>query len=128
MTNIKNNHSLGRDGEDFGANFLKKKGHKILARNWRGKYGELDLVSLEDQTLVFTEIKTRASQSFGTPQSAVTTAKQRKLCRAALEFMATGEYANYGVRFDVLALTVVNGKFNYQWFTGAFEFNAGEWF
>lgn len=116
---------LGRDGEDFGARFLESRGHTLLARNWRGRYGELDLVSKDGDTLVFTEVKTRRGQKYGTPQSAVTPAKQKKLCRAALEFITAGGYGDCNVRFDVLAL--IRGKDGFQpaWFVNAFEFDAG---
>lgn len=122
-----NDKLLGKEGENFGALFLESRGHTLLARNWRGRYGELDLVSLDGDTLVFTEVKTRRGQKFGAPQSAVTPAKQKKLCLAALEFITDQGYGNYAIRFDVLALMYTQDGFQPEWFTGAFEFNAGEW-
>lgn len=119
---------LGQQGEDFGALFLECRGHVLLARNWRGRYGELDLVTLDGKTLVFTEIKTRRGQKFGAPQNAVTPAKQRKLCLAAMEFIAAHGYAAYNVRFDVLALRYNHDGFKPEWLPNAFEFNAGDAF
>lgn len=115
---------LGQQGEDFGALFLEWRGHVLLARNWRGRYGELDLVSLEGKTLVFTEVKTRRGQKFGAPQNAVTPAKQRKLCLTALEFITAYGYESYNVRFDVLALQYKHDGFKPEWLQNAFEFSA----
>lgn len=123
-----NDKLLGKEGENFGALFLESRGHTLLARNWRGRYGELDLVSLDGDTLVFTEVKTRRGQKFGAPQNAVTAAKQKKLCLAALEFIAAEGYEDYNVRFDVLALIRSQDGFQPEWFTGAFEFDAGDGF
>lgn len=128
MTKPKNNQALGVSGEAFGANFLEKKGHTLLARNWRGKYGELDLVSLDGNTLVFTEVKTRRGRAFGPPQNAVTPAKQQRLSRAALEFMASGAYDGHNARFDVLALMRTPEGFSVEWLCDAFGFDPGELF
>lgn len=117
---------LGRAGEDCAAGFLQNKGHAILDRNWHGRYGELDIVSLDGETLVFAEVKTRATSKFGAPQEAVSSAKQKRLCKAALEYIAANDDAGRNVRFDVLALTKTPGGYRVEWFPGAFEFYAGE--
>lgn len=122
------NKLLGQQGEDFGALFLEGRGHVLLARNWRGRYGELDLVSLEGKTLVFTEVKTRRGQKFGAPQNAVTRVKQQKLCLTALEFIAAHGYESSNVRFDVLALQYNCDGFKPEWIQNAFEFSAGDVF
>lgn len=115
---------LGQAGETCAANFLQTKGHVLLERNWRGRYGELDIVSLDNGTLVFSEVKTRANAKFGMPQQAVTPAKQKRLCKAALEYLCVHDYAAYNMRFDVLALTKTVDGYRVEWFPNAFEFYA----
>ncbi len=70
-------------GEDAAANFLKKKGYLILERNFRKGYGEVDIIGIKDNTLVFIEVKTRSSSYFGTPLEAITPRKLRILIRGA---------------------------------------------
>ena len=118
--------TLGNDGESCAAAFLQNRRHTILARNWRGRYGEIDIVSLEGQTLVFSEVKTRTNQKFGPPQQAVTPAKQKRLCKAALEYICAHACADRNVRFDVLALTKIVDGYQVEWFANAFEFYIDE--
>lgn len=126
MTIQNHKQILGKNGEDFGIMFLQHKGHVIIARNWRGKYGELDIVSMDGTTLVFTEVKTRRGQKFGSPQSAVTLLKQKHLCLAALEYITANGYNDCGVRFDVLALIQTTEGFKPEWIANAFEFMLDE--
>ena len=126
MTIQNHKQKLGKTGEDFGVAFLQRKGHVIIARNWRGKYGELDIVSMDGATLVFTEVKTRRGQKFGTPQSAVTPLKQKHLCLAALEYITANGYSDYNARFDVLALMQTTEGFKPEWLENAFEFMLDE--
>lgn len=121
---VNNKQSLGKAGEDFAAGLLQNHGHVIVARNWHGRYGELDIVSNEGSTLVISEVKTRRSQKFGAPQQAVTAAKQKRLSLAALEFMQAQGMADRNVRFDVIALIWNGNEFRVNWLKNAFEFNA----
>ncbi|MEG1774632.1 MAG: YraN family protein, partial [Oscillospiraceae bacterium] len=78
----------GVRGEQFAACMLLGDGYEILARNYRTRRGELDLVAKKGDTLAFIEVKTRSARSLGSPASAVTPAKQRCLIRAALDYLA----------------------------------------
>ena len=96
--------ALGQAGEDRAAAWYRARGYEVLARNWRCRDGELDLVVAKARTLVFVEVKTRRTDRFGIPAEAVTPAKQRRLralARHSLE--ATGERAP-GLRFDVVSI------------------------
>lgn len=76
-----------RLGEDIATNYLQKKGYRILERNFRKGYGEIDIIAVKDNTLVFVEVKTRKSNSYGTPLESITHWKIRPLVRTA-EFYA----------------------------------------
>lgn len=73
---------LGILGEDLAVNFLKKNGYKTLQRNFRSKFGEIDIVAQDKDTLVFVEVKTRWSEKFGLPEEAITSWKIKRMTRA----------------------------------------------
>jgi putative endonuclease len=109
--------SLGRWGEKRCEKFLKRKGLKTLTRNFSCKTGEIDLVMVDsDGTLVFVEVKTRASEDFSPSssmghlpaESAVTKTKQTRMLRTARYFLATNNIENRPFRFDVV--TIVLGE------------------
>ena len=78
----------GKWAEDLVARWYEQHGYVIVARNWRSKRGELDVVACKDSVLVVCEVKARASNAFGTPAEAVTLAKQLKVRRATADFRA----------------------------------------
>jgi putative endonuclease len=96
--------SLGRRGEERAADYLRKKGMKILGRNVRTPVGELDIVARHRRLLVFVEVKTRRGVSHGYPQEAVGATKQRQILRAAQWYMAEKKIENLQARFDVVAV------------------------
>jgi putative endonuclease len=100
---------LGARGEQLVAEWYAARGYRIVARNWRCREGEIDLVVWSRRgDLVFCEVKTRSSARFGVPAEAVTAAKQRRLRVLAARFLATHgrEVAGRrGLRFDVAAVT-----------------------
>jgi putative endonuclease len=92
----------GQWGEAVAERFLRRHGFRVLARRWRHKKDELDLVVREGDTLVFVEVKTRASEIMGRPFSAVDRAKRRALGRAALRYMQRLAHKPPTFRFDVI--------------------------
>ena len=95
---------LGAHGERVAARRYEAAGYEVVARNWRCRDGELDLVVRGPDVLVFCEVKTRSSKRFGIPAEAVTPAKQRRIRRLAQRFCAeTGERARE-LRFDVVSV------------------------
>ncbi|MCX6704527.1 MAG: YraN family protein [Candidatus Woesebacteria bacterium] len=100
----------GKLAEDFAINLLGKNGYKVIDRNFRSKFGEIDIVAIKDGVLVFVEVKARWSFKFGKPEEAVTPSKLWKIGR-------TGEYYSLlhpdlpkNLRIDVVALEIENGK------------------
>jgi putative endonuclease len=96
---------LGVAGEDAVARWYEGAGYDVLDRNWRCRDGELDLVASRGDTLVFCEVKTRASARFGTPFEAVTPTKQRRLRNLALRWLAEHGTHRRTLRFDVASVT-----------------------
>ncbi len=97
------------EGEDAAQRFLEARGLKVLARNWRLKMGELDIVAMDGPTIVFVEVKTRKTASFMEPSGAVNWKKQQKLRRLAEAFMKFRNPTFESARFDVVSV-VFDGR------------------
>jgi putative endonuclease len=95
----------GRRGEQVAARHLKRCGYIILARNYRAAGAEIDLVALDDATLVFVEVKFRVGSDFGTPLEAVDMEKRERIRRAAHAFAEWRGVPDLPARFDVVALS-----------------------
>ena len=96
---------LGRKGERIACRWLLRRGFDILARRWRGRRGELDIVAFEGDLLVFLEVKTRLSARYGEPWEFVDRHKQLILQRTAEEFIAEYDLGQYAYRFDIVSIT-----------------------
>jgi putative endonuclease len=79
---------FGRDSEAAAARYLRRAGYRIVARNYRTPFGEIDLVAYDGSVLAFIEVKARRNERFGAPQTAVTADKRRRLTRVALAYLA----------------------------------------
>jgi putative endonuclease len=95
---------LGRRGEDLAATHLTSKGFVIVERNWRCAHGEIDLVARDGDQIVFVEVKTRSSVSFGHPLEAITVAKLARLRRLAGVWRAAHPEAGGRIRIDAVAV------------------------
>lgn len=95
---------LGIKGEEAAAAFLERVGMTIEARNWTCKQGEADIVARDGDALVFVEVKTRRGVEHGTPEDAVTAAKQKRYAKLAKAYLATLEEPEVEVRFDVVTI------------------------
>jgi putative endonuclease len=96
---------FGREGESAALRFLKKKGYRILEKNFRSKVGEIDIIAEQDGVIVFVEVKARADHEFGHPLNALTPAKQKKIIQTAQSFLSRKRISDKPMRFDVVALT-----------------------
>ena len=99
------NSSWERKGSESPRRTSKKKGYRIVERNYRCALGELDLIVLDRRVLVFVEVKTRTGDGFGTPLEAVEFRKQRKMIQAAQYFMAQKGLQQRDSRFDVVGIS-----------------------
>ncbi|HAZ27012.1 TPA: YraN family protein [Candidatus Acetothermia bacterium] len=92
----------GKGAEDLACRYLRDQGMRVVARNWRWRGGEVDIVVRDGPTLVFVEVKGRSGEGFGAPEEAVTRRKREHLWRSAQAFL--GATAAVPVRFDVVAV------------------------
>jgi putative endonuclease len=100
--------ALGAEAEARAAEFLQRKGYRIVDRNWTCRGGEIDLVCLDgDGTIVFVEVRARASTRHGTPLETVVDGKRRRLVRAAAIYLHMKQREDAACRFDVVALVGV---------------------
>lgn len=97
------NQQLGALGENFAAEWLRKNGYQILDQNWRGTRVELDIVAATKNAIVFVEVKTRSSNTYGFPAEAVTPKKLENIKSAALEWLAKHR-VNGQLRIDVISV------------------------
>lgn len=95
---------LGRLGEALARDYLIDMGYTILAMNYRTPFGELDLIAQEQDTIVFVEVRTRSTSSFGTPLESITSVKRERLVRLALQFCAHHCLYSKNLRFDVIGI------------------------
>lgn len=94
----------GKQGEDAAVAYLKNKGHTILERNFSIRGGEIDIISLHNNVLVFTEVKTRSSHMFGTPLEAITSSKLKKLVHTAEYYAMTHKNLPSLMRIDAISV------------------------
>lgn len=106
-------YDLGKAGEEVALKYLKRKKFKIIKKGFRLYKGEIDVIAYDRKTLVFIEVKTRRSSSFGLPEESVTTAKQRQIKKIAQGFIAFNNLENVECRFDVISL-IFNKRYGYS--------------
>lgn len=99
--------------------YLCRRGLKPVTRNFRCRFGEIDLILRDADTLVFVEVRYRSSSRYGQPQETVTPRKQARMIAAAAFYLA-GTLVNSPTRFDVVALTQESGQLRIQWIANAF--------
>lgn len=113
---------FGNRGEQLAADYLRKQGYEIVARQVRNRAGEIDIIARHQQRIVFVEVKTRSSHKAGHPAEAVDRHKQTQIARAALIWLKHHKLLNQGCRFDVIAITWHNDKQpQIEHFIAAFE-------
>ena len=110
----------GHETESFACDFLKRQGLKFVERNFRCRYGEIDLIMREKDTLVFVEVRYRTNNHYGGAASSITPAKQKRLRTTAEIYLQKTANINSNVRFDVVALTNnTSEQFDIEWIKNA---------
>ena len=104
------NKMFGNRGERLAAKYLKRKGYRILARQARNRFGEIDIIALDGDSIVFVEVKTRSSDVAGHPAEAVTHQKQRQITKTALVWLKSKGLTDRRCRFDVIAISFKSGN------------------
>jgi len=95
---------LGDSGEKIARDFLKKKGYQIRETNFRCREGEIDIIAQKKGCLVFVEVRTKTSSSFGSPEESVTFAKKEKLIASALSYLNSHQNLPESWRLDFVAV------------------------
>lgn len=98
------NQALGSTGENLACSELQRRGYAILARRYRTRFGEIDVIARDGETIAFVEVKTRANLAYGRPAEAVTFRKQRRLGLAALDYLVRRGLEGSQCRFDIVSI------------------------
>ena len=96
--------SIGVEGEEIAARFLENRGYQILETNYRTRFGEIDIIGLDDEIIVFIEVKLRSGKTYGFPSEAVDHKKQSQIIRVARYFLSRKRMANIICRFDTVSI------------------------
>jgi len=95
---------VGAIGEKLAADLLKKRGYKIIQRNFRCREGEIDIIAQKDECIVFVEVRTKKNTAFGTPEESVTLSKREKLIALANTYIQAYDKPPQSWRIDVVAV------------------------
>jgi putative endonuclease len=113
-------NTLGKEGEELAVTFCRKKGYRVLEKNYKTAFGEIDIIARDGKVVVFIEVKTRADDTFGYPFEAVNARKREKIRKVALCFMKKFKQ-EVPARFDVLSISFEDGKKRVEHIIDAFE-------
>ena len=111
-------------GEDLACRELSRRGYAILARRYRTRLGEIDIVARDGETVVFFEVKARNNAAFGGAAAAVTAWKQQRVARMASDFLTRERCGDVRCRFDVVAIDCEDGRPRIEVYPDAFTCNT----
>lgn len=105
------NNQTGNSGEALACGFLEKKNYTILQTNYKNKIGEIDIIAMQNNVIVFVEVKTRSSFKLGLPREAINYYKQKKIVNTAICYLKQkGLYDKCLVRFDCIEIYDLNNN------------------
>ncbi len=104
-------HQIGKLGEDLAVKYLEQIGYKVIERNFECRQGEIDIIALDKNEIVFIEVKTRTSIKFGTPIDAVNEIKQKHLLKAVKYYLYSRNLENEFVRIDVIEIYLYEHRY-----------------
>lgn len=111
----------GTAAEDLALRYLEARGLTLVARNFRCRTGELDLIMRDREQLVFVEVRSRRHSRYGTPAESVTRTKQQRLLRAAAFYLQRQRLLDAPCRFDVVAILQAEDEPRMEWIRDAFQ-------
>jgi putative endonuclease len=106
----KNTRKSGNFGEDLAVELLKRRGYKILTRNFHSHFGEIDVIAKDGDTLVFVEVKARWNKKYGAPEEAITPTKIYRIKKTAEFYLLLHNLKTSKLRIEVIALQFFEGK------------------
>ena len=113
--------ALGNVGEDLACEELERRGYAIIARRYRRRGGELDIIARDGKTMVFVEVKAREGRAFGEACEAVTPNKRRTITRLALDYLMRHRLTECACRFDVVSIHFESGTPLIEVYQNAFD-------
>ncbi len=108
--------TLGKWGEDEAANFLINEGVNILGKNIYTEFGEIDILGIQDNILLFVEVKTSQTHKYGFPEVSVNMRKMDHMIKAAQKYLQDNEEFSYDWRIDVISIELKSGESEIKWF------------
>lgn len=108
------NRAIGSYGEEIAENYLIKKGYILLDKNYRNRYGEIDLICKFKDIIVFIEVKSRYNTLYGLPKESVTYFKQKRILNLCNYYIITKRLFNYNCRFDVIEIYFNNRNNDFE--------------
>ena len=122
MANKPTSLQIGNAAESLACDYLQQHGLKLICRNYRAPYGELDLIMRDHDYMVFVEVRFRRHARYGSGADSVTASKQDKLIKTALYYLQRHpKQAKQPVRFDVVSLSAVDDRSDIEWIKDAFQ-------
>lgn len=117
------NKDIGSFGEDLSINYLIDNGYYILEKNYRNKIGEIDVICKKNNLLIFIEVKSRYTNSYGFPIESVTYYKRKQIIKVSMLYIILNKYNNFNIRYDVIEVffNKNNDLFNINHTTDAFR-------
>ena len=113
-----NQNNTGLDAEKLAANYLMDHGLKILERNYHCHFGEIDLIMMDNKTIVFVEVRLRTNNRFGSAAASITPLKQQKIILTAQHYLQ--QRGDYPCRFDAILMAKVDANY-IEWIRNAFD-------
>lgn len=104
-------HEIGKFGEDMAVKYLQQKGYKVIERNFESRQGEIDIIAIDKNELVFIEVKTRTNMKFGKPIEAVDKPKQKHLIKTVEYYLYSRHLEDEFIRIDVIEIYLYNNKY-----------------
>lgn len=119
------NKTIGDYGEDIACKFLISKGYKIIDKNFRNRFGEIDLICFKNNILTFTEVKTRYYSKYGLPKEAVNFNKRKNIILLSKFFISNNNFKDFFIRFDVIEvfLNMNSDSYKINFIKDAFRIN-----
>jgi putative endonuclease len=112
---------FGNQGEQLAVQFLQNRHIKILKQNFRTRFGEIDIIAKDKETICFVEVKTRSNQEYGEGVEAISKSKKKKIAHVAIHYLSQNNLEESPVRFDVISIELKGHTHKINFFQDAFE-------
>lgn len=108
-----NKKKLGKMGEEIASEYLKKLGYKIVTKNFRTRYGEIDLICEKNDSIIFVEVRTKSNLNLLSPEESITSKKIDRLKKSSLEYLSLNEKKYKNIKFEFIGILFYSDK-NYK--------------